>query len=244
MGDNLLLGEKTGRNMSDVNPWARLGSRPVHEEELTLVPSNDVILLRDQFLQLSKIVMLLSSRVDELEKGALEPIDNAFAIMSREELGLVDPWEKPLDGEELAVSPDTVIIKSGFTAPVPVEKDSNEESGVSKGEPVGSTLDDLSEAVVGKKEFGPGYDVAFIMVDLLTDYIGEHGAVLNNQVKKRVYSPVELNVSAGDKKKLKELIDEGHTRFKATKMDNFRTLYYIGEDHEEEYSKSYGSKSD
>ena len=68
--------------MSDVNPWARLGSRPVHEEELTLVPSNDVILLRDQFLQLSKIVMLLSSRVDELEKGA-NAIESLTSSLSR-----------------------------------------------------------------------------------------------------------------------------------------------------------------
>ena len=81
MGDNLLLGEKTGRNMSDVNPWARLGSRPVHEEELTLVPSNDVILLRDQFLQLSKIVMLLSSLI--LLLGCTKTVDPHHAEMDQ-----------------------------------------------------------------------------------------------------------------------------------------------------------------
>ena len=82
------------------------------------------------------------------------------------------------------------------------------------------------------------------MADLLIDYITEHGAILNNQVKKRVYTPVELNVSAKDKKLLKELIGEGHTKFKANKMDSFRTLYYIGDDYAEEYEKSYGKKSD
>ena len=51
-------------------------------------------------------------------------------------------------------------------------------------------------------------------------------------------------ISKGDKVKLKELIEGGHTKFKANKMDNFRTLYYIGEDYAEEYEKSYGSKSD
>lgn len=230
--------------MSDVNPWARLGSRPIHESEPTVVPSNDVIMLRDQVMQLSKMVMLLGGRIDELEKGALEPIDNAFTIMSREELGLEAPWEKPLEGDEPVVSPDTIVIKSGFTAPVPVESDSNEEPVESNEEPVGTTPDEPSQPVVSKKEFGPKYEVAYIMADLLTDYIMRHGAVLNNQVKKRVYAPVELNVSASDKKRLKELIDEGQTEFKANKMDNFRTLYYIGENYEEEYSKSYGSKSD
>ena len=118
------------------------------------------------------------------------------------------------------------------------------ESQKPSDEPIGTLPDETSEEVVEQKEFGEGYDIAFIMADLLYDYIEQNGAILNNQAKKRVYTPVEVNPSASDKRKLKELIEDGHTKFSANKMDNFRTLYYIGDDYAEEYEKSYGSKSE
>ena len=94
-------------------------------------------------------------------------------------------------------------------------------------EPVGTPPNDTVQETVEQKEFGEEYEIAFIMADLLAEYINENGAILNNQAKKRVYTPAEVNPSKGDKAKLKELIEGGHTKF--NKMDNFRTLYYIGD---------------
>ena len=82
------------------------------------------------------------------------------------------------------------------------------------------------------------------MADLLAEYINENGAYPKQPSQEAVYTRPEVNPSKGDKAKLKELIEGGHTKFKANKMDNFRTLYYIGDDYAEEYEKSYGSKSD
>ena len=118
------------------------------------------------------------------------------------------------------------------------------EAAKNEVEPVGTPPDETSDEEVKQKEFGEEYETALVMADLVADYVAENGAILNNQVKKKIYEPAGLEVSAKDKQLLKELIEEGHAKFNANKMDNFRTLYYIGEDFDEEYEKSYGKKSD
>lgn len=226
--------------MSEGNPWARLGNIPTYEKKKDSVPSNDILVIKDQIAEMSKLLMGLIGRVEAIERDTLGPIDNLLEIASPEELGILTRDS----AETVEITPDVVVVKSGFSAPPPDEMEQIRESQKLNSEPVGTVPDETSDEVVEQKEFGESYDVAFIMADLLYDYIEQNGAILNNQAKKRVYTPVEVNPSAGDKRKLKELIEDGHTKFKANKMDNFRTLYYIGDDYAEEYEKSYGSKSE
>ena len=225
--------------MSEGSPWSRLGNIPSVEKEEVEVPSNDILIIKDQISEISKMLMSLVSRVEELEQSNLPAIDNLLEIATPEELGMV-----PEEPEEPEYDPEVVVVKSGFSAPPPHEMKEIRESQKLDVEPVGTPPSDTAQETVEQKEFGEEYEIAFIMADLLTEYINENGAILNNQAKKRVYTPAEVNPSKGDKTKLKELIEGGHTKFKANKMDNFRTLYYIGDDYAEEYEKSYGSKSD
>tara|TARA_B100000900_G_C20374029_1_gene631618 strand:+ start:141 stop:821 length:681 start_codon:yes stop_codon:yes gene_type:complete len=226
--------------MSEGSPWSRLGKIPAIESKEEEVPSKDILIIKDQIAEMSKLIMNLVTRVEELEIGSNEPIDNLLEIATPEELGIVT-----LDSAEpLEPDADVVVVKSGFTAPPPDEMEEIRESQKSHEEPIGTEPDETSEEVVEQKEFGEEYEMALIMADLLTEYIQENGAVLNNQAKKRVFTPAEINPSASDKRRLKELIADGHTKFRGHKMDNFRTLYYIGDDYAEEYEKSYGSKSD
>ena len=226
--------------MGEDNPWSRLGIVPDFEKKEDSVPSNEILVIKDQITELSRLVMSLISRVEAIENNSLGPIDNLLEIATPEELGI----SSLDDVEPIEITPDVVVVKSGFTAPPPDEMQQIREEQKMAVEPSGDTPDETSETTVEQKEFGEDYEIAFIMADLLTEYIAENGAILNNQAKKRVYTPAEVNPSKSDKSKLKELIEEGHTKFKANKMDNFRTLYYIGDDYAEEYEKSYGSKSD
>ena len=226
--------------MSEGNPWARLGNIPTYEKKEDSVPSNDILVIKDQIAEMSKLLMGLIGRVEAIERDALGPIDNLLEIATPEDLGIFTNDS----AEPVEITPDVVVVKSGFSAPPPDEMEQIRESQKLDSEPIGTVPDETSDEVVEQKEFGEEYDIAFIMADLLYDYIEQNGAILNNQAKKRVYTPVEVNPSASDKRKLKELIEDGHTKFKANKMDNFRTLYYIGDDYAEEYEKSYGSKSE
>ena len=225
--------------MSEGSPWSRLGNIPALGNEEIEVPSNDILIIKDQISEISKLLMSLVSRVEELEQNNLPAIDNLLEIATPEELGMVP--EEPVEPE---FDPEVVVVKSGFSAPPPNEMKEIRESQKLTVEPVGTPPSDTVQETVEQKEFGEEYEIAFIMADLLAEYINENGAILNNQAKKRVYTPAEVNPSKRDKTKLKELIEGGHTKFKANKMDNFRTLYYIGDDYAEEYEKSYGSKSD
>lgn len=226
--------------MSEGNPWARLGNIPTYEKKEDSVPSNEILIIKDQITEMSKLLMGLISRVEAIERDAMGPIDNLLEIASPEDLGILTRDS----AEPVKITPDVVVVKSGFSAPPPDEMEQIRESQKTNEESIDTLPDEPTEEVLEQKEFGKGYDIAFIMADLVYDYIEQNGAILNNQAKKRIYTPVEVNPSASDKRKLKELIEGGHTKFKANKMDNFRTLYYIGDDYAEEYEKSYGSKSE
>ena len=225
--------------MSEGSPWSRLGNIPSIEKEEVEVPSNDILIIKDQISEISKMLMSLVSRVEELEELSKPPIDNLLEVMSAQELGL-----EPSEPAEVEIGPEVVVIKSGFTAPPPAEMKEIREAAKNEVEPVGTPPDETTDEEVKQKEFGEEYETALVMADLVADHVAENGAILNNQVKKKIYDPAGLEVSAKDKRFLKELIEEGHTKFNANKMDNFRTLYYMGEDFDEEYEKSYGKKSD
>jgi len=228
--------------MDVVSPWSRLGVSETNEESVDSI--TELIGLKDQIFELSKLVASMQQRILVLESTNTELVENMFSLVSKEELGIEEPVVTSVDYSKAMEENEVVVIKSGFTTPSPIELD--EIRGVVKVEiePTGTPSGETSDGVVEEKEFGEQYSTALVMADLVTAHINEHGAILNNQVKKRIYTPNEIEVSAKDKKLLKELIEEGHTTFQATKLDSFRTLYFVGEDAGVEYEKSYGGKSD
>ena len=233
--------------MDEGSPWSRLGMSGTQKEvtEAESVDSvSEIVALKDQVFELNKLVMLLQSRIHRLEVTSEEVVENVFSLVSKEELGIVEPEITPEDVAAAMEENEVVVIKSGFTAPEPTELDEIRAEAKKEIEPVGSPPDESAEEILEEKEFGERYTTALRMAELIAEHIELNGAVLNNQVKKRVYTPNDLDVSATDKKLLKELIEEGHTNFQATKLDSFRTLYFIGEDAGVEYEKSYGTKGD
>lgn len=231
--------------MSEVSPWARLGGvTPEVEEAPEPVIDEEMLRLRDQVIELNRMVVRLEERVRLLEAGAIEPVENAFTIVSREELGIETP---ELTEEQIAKALEddkVVVIESGFTVPSTEELEEKRKGVTAEEEPAGTAPTELSDEVVEEKEFGGVYATAYLMADLVADHIRNHGAILNNQVKKRVYTPNNVEVNSKDKQYLKKLIEAGETPFKAAKRDNFRTLYYIGDDPDEEYEKAFGSPSE
>ena len=71
---------------------------------------------------------------------------------------------------------------------------------------------------------------------MVEQYIDNNNAILNNQLKKKVYSDIPVNDKI--KKSIKEAL-ANHPRIKSHKLDNFRTLYYKGESPDEEYAKAF-----
>jgi len=227
--------------MDEVSPWSRLGASEVNVESVDSI--SELVALKDQMFELSKLVMSLQNRVQGLELSNNELVENAFSLVSKEELGIEDPVVTAEDYEAAMKENEVVVIKSGFTAPTPTALAEIRDVVETESEPIGRPLLELSDEVVEEKEFGEKYATAVTMATLITTYINEHGAVLNNQVKRRIYTPNDLDVTTTDKQLLKELIERNETAFSATKLDSFRTLYFIGEDAGVEYERSYGQKS-
>ena len=128
--------------MSEGSPWSRLGNIPSVEKEEVEVPSNDILIIKDQISEISKMLMSLVSRVEELEQSNLPAIDNLLEIATPEELGMV-----PEEPEEPEYDPEVVVVKSGFSAPPPNEMKEIRESQKLDVEPVGTPL-----AIPSKKQ--------------------------------------------------------------------------------------------
>ena len=227
--------------MSEVSPWARLGGIIEEDEGGKISETNsEVTHLRKQVTELSEMLAALEDRVRVLEEGSVEPIENAFTVLSREELGIETPT---ITEDELAVAMENdkvVVIESGFTAPTMEElreKRDRKKPGV---EPTGTSTDSFSESVPEEKDFG---DMAYLMADLIWEHIVSEGAILNNQVKRQILSPKGIEVTKADRAELKRLIETGETKFDFERLDNFRVLYYIGDDPYGEYQKTYGESS-
>ena len=75
--------------MSEGSPWSRLGIIERIIEEDIIVPSNDILVIKDQIADLSRLLMALTERVNTLETESKPPIDNLLEIISPEELGLI-----------------------------------------------------------------------------------------------------------------------------------------------------------
>lgn len=219
--------------MEEVSPWSRLGfgvSRNVEENK-------ELLLLRDQVIELSKQLADLTLRLDRMERvnaSEEKPIENVFAVADYSDF-FGEETEDPTVVEE-DVDDGITRVKTGFVAPPPKEV---EEVAVEDIEPVGQSGDIDSEEPPIQKEFDEKEEEEIVagICDMVEQYIEKNHGILNNQLKKKIYSDIPVNDKI--KKGVKEVLAD-HPRIKAHKLDKFRTLYHMGEDADEEYAKAFG----
>jgi hypothetical protein len=219
--------------MEEVSPWSRLGfgvSRNVEENK-------ELLLLRDQVIELSKQLADLTLRLDRMERvnaSEEKPIENVFAVADYSDF-FGEETEDPTVVEE-DVDDGITRVKTGFVAPPPKEV---EEVAVEDIEPVGQSGDIDSEEPPIQKEFDEKEEEEIVagICDMVEQYIEKNHGILNNQLKKKIYSDIPVNDKI--KKGVKEALAD-HPRIKAHKLDKFRTLYHMGEDADEEYAKAFG----
>lgn len=223
--------------MEEVSPWSRLGFGTTRNVE----ENRELLLLRDQVIELSKQLADLTLRLERVERvGASEekPIDNVFAVADYSDFFGEEPEESNEGSEVIEPDVDDGItrVKSGFTAPPPEEV---EEVEVEDIEPVGPSEDIDSEEALIQKEFDETEEEEIIagICEMVEQYIEKNHGILNNQLKKKIYSDLPVNDKI--KKGIKEAL-ANHPKIKAHKLDKFRTLYHMGEDADEEYAKAFG----
>ena len=231
--------------MEDASPWSRLGFGSVSKN----ADQEELLLLRDQVMELSKAVASLTLRLEKVERVEEGPIDNVFGIADYKDFfgGPEDSNEEPIEVEPETIEEVEPVrkIKSGFTV-TPLEE--VEEVAVEEVEPIGRSEDIDSEEVPIEKEFVNEELLAeFVereekeiiegVVEMVERYIDKNHGILNNQLKKKIYSDIPVNDKI--KKGIKEAL-ANHERIKAHKVDNFRTLYHKGEDGDEEYRRTFG----
>ena len=231
------------------SPWSRLGfgNREKSKE------AEEILLLRDQVMELSKLVADLTLRIERVERVEEGPIDNVFGVADYSDFFGEEPEESNEDPE--VTEPDSseetgeiIRVKSGFTAPAPKEVEESTTEGV---EPIGDSEDTDSEEPPIQKEFdGEVLDEEALsefvereeeeitqgVIEMVEQYIDNKSAILNNQLKKKIYS--DIPVTDKIKKDIKERL-ANHPRIKSHKLDKFRTLYYKGESPDEEYAKAF-----
>jgi len=228
--------KKLSIHMEDVSPWSRLGFAKFQNND-----SEEVLRLRDQVMEMSKVIADLSLRIEKLEREKEGPIDSVFSVLDHR-----DVYGEDFAFEEIILDKsDVKVVKSGFTAPPPEEIVEVENLAENEVEPIGGSENMSSDETVVQKEFDDDAsitDKATYLVELTKKYILDNGAILNNQLSRKVYSEVDFEVTPKIKKAVKELIKEGEETcgFKSHKVDNFRVLYYLGDDPDEEYEKAFG----
>ena len=218
------------------SPWSRLGFGNKGKSD----EAEEILLLRDQVMELSKLVADLTIRIEKVERVEEGPIDNVFGVADYSDFYGEEPEDSNEDSEviepESSKETDEIIrVKSGFTAPVPEEV---EESAVEEVEPIGRSEDIDSEEGPIQKEFveKEEQEITDGVVEMVEQYIDNNNAILNNQLKKKIYSDIPINDKI--KKAIKEAL-ANHPRIKSHKLDKFRTLYYKGESPDEEYAKAF-----
>lgn len=219
--------------MEEVSPWSRLGFGTARNVE----ENNELLLLRDQVIELSKQLADLTLRLERIERvntSEEKPIENVFAVADYSDFFGEETEDPPVVEDD--VDDGITRVKTGFVAPPPKEV---EEVAVEDIEPVGQSGDIDSEESPIQKEFDEKEEEEVIagICDMVELYIEKNHGILNNQLKKKIYSDIPVNDKI--KKGIKEALAD-HPRIKAHKLDKFRTLYHMGEDADEEYAKAFG----
>ena len=219
--------------MEEVSPWSRLGFGTTRNVE----ENKELLLLRDQVIELSKQLADLTLRLERIERvnaSEEKPIENVFAVADYSDFFGEETEDAPVIEDD--VDDGITRVKTGFVAPPPKEV---EEVAVEDIEPVGQSGDIDSEEPPIQKEFDEKEEEEIIagICDMVEQYIEKNHGILNNQLKKKIYSDIPVNDKI--KKGIKEALAD-HPRIKAHKLDKFRTLYHMGEDADEEYAKAFG----
>ena len=221
--------------MEEVSPWSRLGFGVTKKPQ----DSEEILLLRDQVIELSKQVASMALRLEKIESGSSRDddrvIDNVFAVADYKDFFGEEVDEEKASDVEPEEDSEIIRVKSGFTAPPPKEVEKPEDGEI---EPVGELDDVASEELPLQKEFDEKEEEEIVegICDMVEQYIASNHAILNNQLKKKIYSDIPINDKI--KKGIKEAL-ANHPRIKAHKLDKFRTLYHMGEDADEEYAKAF-----
>ena len=220
--------------MEEVSPWSRLGFGTARNVE----ENNELLLLRDQVIELSKQLADLTLRLERIERvntSEEKPIENVFAVADYSDFFGEETEDPPVVEED--VDDGITRVKTGFVAPPPEEVEEVADEDI---EPVGKSGDIDSEEPPIQKEFDEKEEEEVIagICDMVELYIEKNHGILNNQLKKKIYSDIPVNDKI--KKGIKEAL-ASHPRIKAHKLDKFRTLYHMGEDADEEYAKAFGS---
>tara|TARA_Y100000287_G_C14193143_1_gene341308 strand:+ start:631 stop:1233 length:603 start_codon:yes stop_codon:yes gene_type:complete len=199
-------------------------------------------------MELSKQVAELSIRLERVERVEEGPVENVFAVADYKDFFGKEEITNDSDEEE-AKDSDIIRVKSGFTAPAPTEVEESVQEDVEplgKSEDVDSEVDPIEKEFDGEvldeealSEFAEREEQEIIegIVEMVEKYIDDNHAILNNQLKKKIYSDV-IPVNDKIKKGIKEAL-ANHPRIKAHKLDKFRTLYYKGESPDEEYARAF-----
>jgi len=219
--------------MEEVSPWSRLGFGTARNVE----ENKELLLLRDQVIELSKQLADLTLRLERIERvnaSEEKPIENVFAVADYSDFFGEETEDAPVVQND--VDDGITRVKSGFVAPPPKEVEEVADEDI---EPVGQSGDIDSEESPIQKEFDEKEEEEIIagICDMVEQYIEKNYGILNNQLKKKIYSDIPVNDKI--KKGIKEALAD-HPRIKAHKLDKFRTLYHMGEDADEEYAKAFG----
>ena len=225
--------------METESPWSRLGFGRLDKSK----EAEEILRLRDQVMELSKLVASLTLRIEKVERVEEGPIENVFGVADYsdffggepEDYALPDDVDDVDDVDVGDVDDEVTRVKTGFVAPAPKEV---EEVAAEDIEPVGQSGDIDSEEPPIQKEFDEKEEEEIIagICDMVEQYIEKNHGILNNQLKKKIYSDIPVNDKI--KKGIKETL-ANHPRIKAHKLDKFRTLYHMGEDADEEYAKAF-----
>ena len=167
--------------MEEVSPWSRLGfgtSRNVEENK-------EMLLLRDQVIELSKQLADLTLRLERMERvnaSEEKPIENVFAVADYSDFFGEETEDAPVIEDD--VDDGITRVKTGFVAPPPKEV---EEVAVEDIEPVGQSGDIDSEEPPIQKEFDEKEEEEIVagICDMVEQYIEKNHGILNNQLKRR-----------------------------------------------------------
>ena len=183
---------------------------------------------------LNRKIVEMEVRIHDLQEMAwrqpqqTQTYNSAFDLMTPEELGMGH-----VDDVVMEDDPDVIVVKSGFTAPPPVEVvDLPEE--VPEIEEIEDLTPEVVEDVRGEVEE---------WVDAIESHINEHGGVVSQDFKRLGLIPEDITSSERSR-----LNDELADCFTKHKVNNFRIFYcspLIMEPDEvkAQYTKVYPKKS-
>ena len=222
-----------------------LGALKREMEERIEVVEESIGALKESLKDSEHSKQLLDARLDGIKdslNNTSDKLDEFSAYSYFDPHAIVNSTTSVFNDEEEESGEIIEVTRvKGFIAPDP------ESDVLETEEPTGLPSLNNSEEVPLQKNFcwWEELDDAAIAVELVSmidKYIDEFGAVLNNQVGRRVY-PEDLELTKSIKDEIKNLLANDNCPVSSYRVDKFRVLYHKGEDGDEEYRRRYGKNS-